>query len=37
MFVITHPDSGDRIEVFDLIRFSSLKHIRTITDHKLIK
>ena len=36
VFVITHPDSWDRIEVFDLIRFKALKHIRTITNHKSI-
>lgn len=34
VFVITHPDSGERIEVFDLIRLTFLKHVKTITDHK---
>ena len=36
VFVITHPDSGDRIEVFDLIGYKVLKHLRTITNRKFI-
>ena len=37
VFVITHPDRGERIEVFDLIKFTYLKHVKTITDHKFTK
>ena len=35
MFVITHPPNGDdRVEVFELVKSTYLKHIRSITDRK---
>lgn len=34
LFVITHPPDEDRIEVFELQKPASLRHIRTITDRK---
>lgn len=35
VFVITHPPNGDdRVEVFELVKSTYLKHIRSITDRK---